>query len=619
MVRSLWLRTLAAGLVWTGVVCAQQSTPSSTGVQADQILTIREAGKGPQKCKVVKSWRTGDGQLAYQVRVIETGEMMTITEKTGVLGGKSQSGSMQIYHWGNRRSSPPGVPAPTGDKSAVLSSYGVKKSGAASAPANVSSPYMGNASSTRVPASASPYPTNAALAARPISTPHPDKDWRQSWIQSDDKPLRIEDKPSMKESIADAPQLRIEGKAPVKGIATKSPPTSSEAPSPVKALAAKTLEKQSETIAKAPDGMPSKSEKGAETLLRLPAGKDIAVMDITPRTKSVATNSKGTSSIVVHKPALPERTSIELPGVTDLTGTAPESRTIKPAQKPDTMIIKLPDPQGLSAKPTVPNLPGSTPEHLGMEIPKPTEPPVIAASPTPRPQIPEMVQSSKAPGLTTPPTLVAPAVDSPKAMTVPVGSATPVIPQMAARQPLPATPLPAVAPEVFAPAVKLAPPPQAERPNFLVMDASKAQGKDHSIMLPGVPSAVVTFGQPVTVTSPPPDTVRKKSLESHSIKVMLDQLRDSVFPSQREWAAGALCSANWKVHPEIAEALCKAAVEDPAPTVRARCLNTLAKMDERSARTMDTIHKLQADKDESVRAQADEAVKSLAPAATPHE
>src|SRR4051812_2517452 len=61
MVRSLWLRALATTLVWTGVAWAQQPGSSATDKAAEQILTIQEAGKSPQKCRVVKSFRTSDG------------------------------------------------------------------------------------------------------------------------------------------------------------------------------------------------------------------------------------------------------------------------------------------------------------------------------------------------------------------------------------------------------------------------------------------------------------------------------------------------------------------------------------------------------------------------------
>jgi hypothetical protein len=112
--------------------------------------------------------------------------------------------------------------------------------------------------------------------------------------------------------------------------------------------------------------------------------------------------------------------------------------------------------------------------------------------------------------------------------------------------------------------------------------------------------------------------VRKKTLEAHSVQVMISQLKDSLYPSQREWAADGLTAANWKTHPQVVEALCTVAIEDPAPTVRGRCALSLAAMNIRTETALGVIHKLQADKDESVRAQAEEALKILEPVAAPH-
>jgi hypothetical protein len=112
--------------------------------------------------------------------------------------------------------------------------------------------------------------------------------------------------------------------------------------------------------------------------------------------------------------------------------------------------------------------------------------------------------------------------------------------------------------------------------------------------------------------------VRKKSLEAHSIQVMITQLKESLYPSQREWAAEGLTSANWKIHPQVVDALCGAAQDDPAPSVRCRCALSLATMNVRTETALEVIHKLQTDKDEAVRAQADEALKLLEAGNVPH-
>ncbi len=633
MVRSLWLRTLATSLVWTGVVCAQQSTSTAKDTQAEQILTIQEAGKAPQKCKVMKSWRTTDGQVAYQVRVIDTGEMMTITEKAGAFGSRPQNTAMQIYHWGSMRSSPPGVPAPAAN-SPTISSYGVKSTPVTTP--NLPSPYVGSAAQARVPVTGSPYVTNVNAASRPITTPSPEKDWRQSWAQADDKPLRVAEKPSTRDSIADAPQLKIEGKAPVKDIALKGGPAqvpSSVASRPTEDPATR---KVSAAVAKQTAPVARPVVKFDEPLL-LPDTNASLVLDITPRAKapeSVTVDSTATKQVATEtpkkaKPSATEVSESHVPTIADLAAGTPTSKpatvtirpnsaptvstsadgktlTVRPAKtvsKPETQVVIDESKAQLEAKPSnklaglpvIPEMPEPIKPAMPAPVAKEVDKKIGTATASSEPVIPELPMA-----LPSIPTGAAPP-------TMPTVAALPSIPPPATDMARPLNPLPHTEPA------------RSERPSFLVMDAGRSAASEHSIRLPGEPSAVIAFGQPVTVTAPPPDLVRNKSLESHSIQVLMEKLKDSLYPSQREWAAEGLTSANWKVHPEVVEALCKAATDDPAPTVRARCAHSLAHMEIRTAKSLDAIHKLQADKDESVRTQADEALKILQPIAETHE
>ncbi len=84
-------------------------------------FTVQEAGKAGQKCKVLKTWKTPDGKIAYQVQALNTGEMMTIVE-TGPSrdmvgtqvgnGSHAQAVATRIFHWGLERMPPPGTPVP---------------------------------------------------------------------------------------------------------------------------------------------------------------------------------------------------------------------------------------------------------------------------------------------------------------------------------------------------------------------------------------------------------------------------------------------------------------------------------------------------------------------------
>jgi len=92
---------------------------------------------------------------------------------------------------------------------------------------------------------------------------------------------------------------------------------------------------------------------------------------------------------------------------------------------------------------------------------------------------------------------------------------------------------------------------------------------------------------------------------------MLAALRDSLFPSQREWAVEGLATLDWHVHPEVVQALVSAARQDPAATVRAACVHHLAKMQVRTALVMDVIQKSSADADPRVRLEADQALSAM--------
>jgi len=114
MVRSIWRGALVVSLAWVGLAWSQPAgSPSATETRT---MTVRENGKD-LPCRVVISWQQANGAKAFQLQVIATGEMLTLVEdgpSTTYQGksGKMRALSMRIFHWGNRRTSPPGVPVP---------------------------------------------------------------------------------------------------------------------------------------------------------------------------------------------------------------------------------------------------------------------------------------------------------------------------------------------------------------------------------------------------------------------------------------------------------------------------------------------------------------------------
>jgi HEAT repeats len=92
---------------------------------------------------------------------------------------------------------------------------------------------------------------------------------------------------------------------------------------------------------------------------------------------------------------------------------------------------------------------------------------------------------------------------------------------------------------------------------------------------------------------------------------MLYGLKDSLYPSQREWAVEGLATFDWHAHPEIVQALVLAAHDDPAATVRAACIRSLAKMNVNTLPVVEMVRQMRNDVDPRVRQEADQALAAL--------
>jgi hypothetical protein len=79
---------------------------------------------------------------------------------------------------------------------------------------------------------------------------------------------------------------------------------------------------------------------------------------------------------------------------------------------------------------------------------------------------------------------------------------------------------------------------------------------------------------------------------------LLQMLRESDYPSQREWAADQLASQS---NPLVVNALLTAAKDDPAPMVRACCVRCLTRMQVQTVAVANVLQQLQEDKDPRVR------------------
>src|SRR5207302_359303 len=92
---------------------------------------------------------------------------------------------------------------------------------------------------------------------------------------------------------------------------------------------------------------------------------------------------------------------------------------------------------------------------------------------------------------------------------------------------------------------------------------------------------------------------------------ILSTLRNSDFPSQREWAVEALGAGEWRNNSEVIAALLTAANQDSAGSVRAACVRTLARMNMKSAQVAGAFQVLQSDIDARVRFEATQALAQM--------
>jgi hypothetical protein len=92
------------------------------------------------------------------------------------------------------------------------------------------------------------------------------------------------------------------------------------------------------------------------------------------------------------------------------------------------------------------------------------------------------------------------------------------------------------------------------------------------------------------------------------------KLKESLYPSQREWSAEKLSAVDARKNGEVVPALLHAAREDPAPSVRAGCVRALARLKANSVEVVEALRALKSDSDARVQHEAADALVTLAPA-----
>lgn len=129
--------------------------------------------------------------------------------------------------------------------------------------------------------------------------------------------------------------------------------------------------------------------------------------------------------------------------------------------------------------------------------------------------------------------------------------------------------------------------------------------------MPGYPSAPTPGYYPQMPAPAAAGTASTTPATSKDPQQLLLTLKDALYPSHREWAAEALAGVDWHQSPQVVDALLLGAKEDPAATVRAGCVRSLARMNIHTSAVSATLQGLKADPDPRVRQDVEQALTHL--------
>ena len=105
-----------------------------------------------------------------------------------------------------------------------------------------------------------------------------------------------------------------------------------------------------------------------------------------------------------------------------------------------------------------------------------------------------------------------------------------------------------------------------------------------------------------------PRQTQTQQAANQELVQVIQVLRESPYPAQREWASNTLSTYDWRVHPEVVQVLLQGAQQDPAATVRASCAYSLGRMNAASEPVITTLHTLRNDGDPRVRHEVEQAL-----------
>lgn len=718
MVRSIGIMAAMVGLTWTGLAGAQ-STSQQLGSEAapPRFMTVREEGKAPQRCQLLKSWREPNGQSAFQVRAVDSGEVMTIVGSTPA-GGDPRSLSTRIFHWNGENKSPAGAPLPPPTATVIAPPAPPIRSPSPRATANLPAQPP-----VTVPPAPTPQPFPATLTARtPDRTPAPQ--FVQTPAPTPTPPVVAPNPPPLKPlgvppvvstnppaltpmgtqvipqklgtlpppppTVAAQPRL-----TPLpSGTALNPTPCDCACPSPCTSTC-----KPCDTCCQQPSCVCCPPSPLRQPFLgRLFKSKSCCVCTETvcpaptaPAAAAAPSQSTATPPAPAVVKAVPVPTAppaardsreswgkVEPWKASPVTSAKPLEKPMKRADPVPVVMEKSPQPSPIQDPALYRDMAMNTHiKNSKIVESKPVEvvpPPLMNAKAGPEAPPPTAragrsieLPANEANAFWTPPTPPKPAPEPPKSnafergvndppsanqrvmVNPPQGPVPPrgPMPLMAPRPPMPPSmpadmgvpdamanaftlagtrrPIPAdfggtpqepngfgdnvpqpygqgSPPRAYGMAMPSGPrppmmmPPRPPMPNAMAMNARMPVGMNPLMNVPPTPKAV-----PSAVAAATPKGVPQ----------LLATLKDSLLPSEREWAAEQLSGQNGRANPQVVQGLMASAKDDPAATVRAASVRALAQMKVGTKEVAALVQNLKTDRDPRVRQEAEEASETL--------
>jgi hypothetical protein len=620
MVRSLRIGALIAVLACTAPSWGQV-------LQQERYIMVKEDGKNPVKCKVLKTWKEKDGSTVSQVQPEGGGPVMIISDSPSP-GVTTAPLKDRIGFWGKGSSDKPVSTEPAG-KPGVFSRV-FTKTPAVATPAPVIQPASG--------VKQTPPPPLSQPGLAPAKT----ADLRQSWgkVEQASSTDRASLPVARREGVDPMERPDVYTSATLPGLPaaeTKLVPVSSPnaLPTPPTPPAVTSTVVNSPPCGDCKSCQPKagcatcqKGEcvtcQGRSRLLRDFAPKETVVTAdgevLTVERRGLLGRLTGETVVKEGKPIVVKEAKpvvVKEKPVRVKETVVKESSLISPLPKNDGRIGVFSGLQGASA----PRDPARRNNH-GM--PRGMGSVGAAGSPAVDSQTPLGAIVRQPDGTTS---LVPASQIDPRVASVPVAASNAFTMNQSA------IPYVAMTPDQAANAFSMATPTRPVPadmgsypvvPNgLLARGMGGAEGRPPMMMAmapygPGhyPPQAMGSYAYPAQpMLHPgamlPTGTAVASDMAHPANSYALASLRTAVLPSERERAAEALARANWKADPQVLPALVTAAQSDPAPMVRATCLRALGQMKANTVPVVEAVKTCREDRDARVRQEAEKVLPVL--------